>query len=62
MECPKCKTQMEKGVLSTHGATWLDRQPKEPFASIWRFTTGGGKIVTAWRCPNCFNIELQSEK
>ncbi|MDO8610265.1 MAG: PF20097 family protein [bacterium] len=56
MICPKCKTQMEKGYLGSHGTRWLAEQMGS-LAKIAFF----GSLVYAWKCPQCKYVELRSE-
>lgn len=59
MECSKCKTQMEKGTLASHGQIW---SPKILMTlAKWIPGLGKSKLVHAWACPKCGYVELQRE-
>ena len=58
MECPNDKTGMEKGLLSDYGTSWskdqglIGLQNKMPKLGI---------KISAYRCPKCGKIELNTE-
>lgn len=56
MECPKCKTKMEKGTLIS-GGLWAPRVVTYFKGLFYR----DSKKVFAWSCPKCGYVELQSE-
>lgn len=61
MECPKCKTEMEKGFLIGHGKFWK-RQPTNTISKLFFATPKfGSKEVITWRCTKCQYMELQSK-
>jgi len=50
MNCPICKTEMEKGSLSSFSSEvyWDNNHPT-------------AKAITAWKCPKCGKVELTTE-
>lgn len=64
MQCPNCKTEMEKGYLM-QGFMWVEKlmMPMGKSLGLKLAGLGLGKkaFVIAYRCPNCKKIELISE-
>jgi hypothetical protein len=59
MECPVCKTEMEKGAIYSYGQIWKKGVPKG--IGIAKWISRGGKFIFAFRCPKCKKIELESD-
>ncbi len=53
MDCPVCKTEMERG-LTDRGFWYKTDTDPLPISSIDQI------VVDAWRCPECGKIELDS--
>ena len=56
MNCPNCKTEMERGAISTAGASdtmWYSR--KSLMSGIL------GHNLLAYKCPKCGKVELTTE-
>jgi hypothetical protein len=50
---------MTPGSLTNHGMMWTKNLYANRFA---KWLTGGAMYITAFRCPNCFKVELVSEE
>ncbi len=60
MKCPNCKIDMQKGTLFGNGMVWSSK--KQIGVAITKWSIGGsGKMVSAYRCPSCKIVQLQSE-
>lgn len=61
MECPICKSVMEKGMLTADSTHWMK---EEGFIGGVNKTMNPGfglERVVAWKCPNCKKVELSAE-
>lgn len=69
MECKNCNTTLLKGRLAANGTAWVDMENNSnSFLKKW-FLFGGlgnnqnpffGKLVYAYKCPQCNEITLSA--
>ncbi len=59
MDCPKCKSHMEKGMMSDDGQHWI--KEKGFVGNLNKTFSFGLNRIFAWMCPNCGKVELQGE-
>lgn len=55
--CPKCKSEMEKGILKDTGPYNAMSTLKWGKEKSWWTGVKDGKTVTAYRCPKCGYLE-----
>ncbi len=60
MNCPDCKTEMEKGVLAVHGQRFFTGNWSRYDKLVPGFLKKGSQ-VNAFKCPIDGKIELQAE-
>jgi rubrerythrin len=63
MNCPICKTEMEKGVLGSQNESWIpENTALAKLNWLAQTPTFGQPRLWAYRCPKCGKVELTTEE
>lgn len=59
MNCPNCKSEMEKGI--SDGGWWRGEGFSSEVKEIFGKNLAGALSVSAYRCPACGKVEFTTE-
>ncbi len=63
MNCPICKTEMNKGYLGSENESWIPEESALAFLNwLSQSPTFGKPRLIAYRCKHCGKVELTTEK